>query len=103
MTKTVTLRLKDDVYEELHEATAAERCTLSSFIEAAALAWIREGQFVGDDEMVEILSDDALLRRLKSGSKQARRHKGDIVHAADASTDRYGRVPEPPDLESRSC
>ena len=51
----------------------------------------------------EILSDDALLLRLKSGSEQARRHKGNIVHTAGVRTDWHGRVPEPPDSESRNC
>ena len=76
MTKTVTLRLGEDVYEELREAAAAERRPLSNLIETAALARIREAQFVDDAEMAEILGNDALVGRLKSGSRQARRHKG---------------------------
>lgn len=79
MTKTVTLRLGEDVYEELREAAAAERRPLSNLIETAALARIREAQFVDDAEMAEILSNDALVRRLKSGSRQARRRKGQFV------------------------
>ena len=79
MTKTVTLRLGEDVYEELREAAAAERRRLSNLIETAALARIREAQFVDDAEMAEILGNDALVRRLKSGSRQARRRKGQFV------------------------
>ena len=79
MTKTVTLRLGEEVYEEFREAAAAERRTLSNLIETAALAWIREFQFVDDEEMTEILSDDALVRRLKTGSPQARGRGGDFV------------------------
>ena len=79
MAKTVTLRLGDDVYEELREAAAAERRSLSNLIETAALARIREAQFVDDEEMAQILSDDALVQRLKTGSQQARRHKGGIA------------------------
>ena len=105
MTKIVTLRLGNDVYEELRDAAVAKRRTLSSFIEAAALAWIREGQYVDDEEMIEILNDDALLRRLTTGSQQARRHKGEIVDYGRASADRCvlvprEHVPEPPDLGS---
>ena len=76
MAKTVTLRLGDDVYEELREAAVAERRSLSDLVETAALARIREAHFVDDEEMGEILSDDALVHRLKTGSQQARRHKG---------------------------
>ncbi|MDE2907481.1 MAG: ribbon-helix-helix protein, CopG family [Acidobacteriota bacterium] len=79
MTKTVTLRLGKDVYEELREAAAAERRPLSNLIETAALARIREAQFVDDAEMAEILDNDALVRRLKAGSRQARRGKGHFV------------------------
>ena len=79
MAKTVTLRLGEEVYEEFREAAAAERRTLSTLIETAALAGIRETQFVDDEEMTEILSNDALVGRLKTGSQQARRRKGDFV------------------------
>ena len=51
MTKTVTLRLGEEVYEEFREAAAAERRTLSNLIETAALARIRETQFVDDEEI----------------------------------------------------
>ncbi len=79
MTRTVTLRLGEEVYEEFREAAAAERRTLSKLFETAALARIRETQFLDDVEMTEILSNDALVGRLRTGSQQARRHKGDFV------------------------
>ncbi len=79
MTRTVTVRLEKDAYEELREAAAAERRPLSNFIATAALARVREAQFVDDAEMAEILSDDALVGRLKTGSQQARRRKGQFV------------------------
>ena len=79
MAKTVTLRLAEDVYEELREAAAAERRPLSNLIETAALARIREEQFVDDAEMAEILSNEDLTRRLKTGSRQARKRKGRFV------------------------
>lgn len=72
MVKTVTLQLEQDAYDELVEAAAAERQPLATFIATAALAKIREAQFVDDDEMAEILGNDALVRRLKAGSHQAR-------------------------------
>ena len=79
MTKTVTLRLGEDVYQELREAATAERRPLSNLIETAALARVREAQFVDDAEMAEILSNEALVRRLKTGSRQARGRKGRFV------------------------
>ncbi|HXV62680.1 MAG TPA: ribbon-helix-helix protein, CopG family [Vicinamibacteria bacterium] len=79
MAKTVTLRLDDEVYEELREAAEAENRPLSNLIETAALARIREQQFVDDAEMAEIRGNERLLERLKVGSKQARRRKGRFV------------------------
>lgn len=79
MSKTVTLRLDDDVYEELSEAARAARRPLSNLIETSALSKVREAQFVDDVEMAEILDNDALVRRLKAGSRQARKRQGRIV------------------------
>ena len=79
MVRTVTLRLEKGAYEELREAAAAERRSLSNFIATAALAQIRETQFTDDAEMAEILSDDVLVHRLKTGSQQARQRKGEFV------------------------
>ncbi len=79
MTKTITLRLDENVYAELREAATAERRPLSNLIETAALARVREDQFVDDAEMAEILDTDALRRRLRTGSRQARKRHGTIV------------------------
>ena len=79
MARTVTLRLEQDAYEELRDAAAAERRSLSNFIATAALERVRDAQFVDDGEMVEILNDDVLVRRLRTGSRQAHRRKGRFV------------------------
>ena len=79
MTKRVTLRLGEELYEEFREAAAAERRTLPNLIETSDLARIRETQFVDDEEVTEILNNDALVGRLKTGSQQARRCRGDFV------------------------
>jgi predicted transcriptional regulator len=79
MSKTVTLRLDESTYEELKEAARSQNRPLSNLIETAALAKVREEQFVDDAEMAEILEDEALLRRLKTGSRQAKRRKGRFV------------------------
>lgn len=79
MAKTVTLRLGDEIYEELREAAEAENRPLSNLIETAAVARIREQQFVDDAEMAEILDNERLLERLKAGSRQARRRKGRLI------------------------
>ena len=79
MHKTVTLRLKDDIYKIFAETAKAENRSLSNLIETAALKSIRDQQFVDDLELAEILSNTDLMNRLKEGSKQARKMKGRFV------------------------
>jgi len=79
MARTVTLRLDDGTYEELREAAKAERRPLSNLIETAALARVRDQQFVDEAEMIDILGNEALVRRLGAGSRDARRRRGRLV------------------------
>lgn len=79
MSKTVTLRLDEEVYKELKEAAEATRRPLSNLIETAALGKIREEQFVDDAEMADIRSNEALLERMRTGSRQAAERKGSFV------------------------
>ncbi len=79
MSKTVTLRLDEETYEEFREAAKAQRRPLSNLIETAALLKIREMQFVDDAEMAEILANERLVESLKAGSRDARRRRGRLV------------------------
>jgi len=79
MSKTVTLRLKEDVYNAFIEAAKAENRSLSNLIETAALNKIREQQFVDDAEMADILSDQELTKRIEKGSREAHLRKGQFV------------------------
>ena len=44
----MTFRLEPDAYEELREAAAAERRSLSNFIATGVLERVREAQFVDE-------------------------------------------------------
>ena len=79
MYKTITLRLKDEIYNIFFEMAKAENRSLSNLIETAALKNIREQQFVDDVEMAEILSNQDLIRRIREGSNEARKLKGRFV------------------------
>ncbi|MBT8366300.1 MAG: CopG family transcriptional regulator [Deltaproteobacteria bacterium] len=79
MPKTVTLRLKDDVYNAFMEAALAENRPLSNLIETAAISKIREQQFVDDVEMAEIHADQELVKRINQGSREARLRQGRFV------------------------
>jgi len=79
MPKTVTLRLKEEVYKAFVEAAQAENRPLSNFIETAAFAKMREQQFADDLEMVEIRANQELIKRINKGSEEARARKGRFV------------------------
>ena len=79
MSKTITLRLKDDVYNAFLEAALAENRPISNLIETAAISKIREQQFADDVEMAEILADRNLIKRISQGSREARLRKGSFV------------------------
>ena len=79
MSKTVTLRLKEDVYKAFSEAARAENRSLANLIETAAFNKIREQQFADDAEIAEILSDHDLIQRIKLGSQEAKIRKGRFV------------------------
>lgn len=79
MPKTITLRLDERVYEEFRQAAEAENRPISNLIETAALGRLREQQFVDDVEMAEILDNEKLVARLRTGSAQARARRGRFI------------------------
>ena len=79
MSKTVTLRLKEEVYDAFIEAAKAENRSRSNLIETAALNKIREQQFADDLELTEILTDQKLMKRIGKGSREAQLRKGQFI------------------------
>jgi hypothetical protein len=79
MPKTVTLRLDDRVYEEFRQAAEAENRPISNLIETAALSRLHEQMFVDDAEMAEILTNEKLVARMRTGSAQAAARQGRFV------------------------
>ncbi len=81
MAKTLTMRLDDETYEAFVRAARSERRSLANLIETAALRQIEQSQFADDAEMAEILSRPELVKRLKAGSRDAKKRKGRFVAA----------------------
>jgi hypothetical protein len=79
MAKTLTMRLDDKPYEAFVRAAKAERRSLANLVETAALLHIEESSFVDDVEMAEILSRPELVKRLKAGSRDARKRNRRFV------------------------
>jgi uncharacterized protein (DUF1778 family) len=76
MAKTLTVRIEEAAYRVIEEAAAAENRSVSNFIETAALQRAVAEIFVPEQEMSEIRSDAALVRRLKAGHRDAAARRG---------------------------
>jgi predicted transcriptional regulator len=79
MSKTITLILKDNVYNLLRRLAKQDNRTLSNFIETSTLRYIAEHEYADEDEMAEIRGNQELNRSLKRGMKDAKLKKGRFV------------------------
>jgi len=76
MTKTITLRVDDKIYKMLKEHAKIENRSLSNFIETATLNYMEETDLVDEFEMMEIIQNETLIKRIKKGSKDAKEKRG---------------------------
>jgi len=79
MTKTVTLRIDEEVYNILKFAAKGDKRTISNFIEYATLNYLSSNSYVSDNEMDEILNDKELEDGLKKGMDDIKNGKFVIV------------------------
>ena len=68
MSRTVTLRLKDSVYERLRTLAERDNRPLSNFIETATLRYLEQEEYVDEFETLEIRREPALERKHRSRS-----------------------------------
>ena len=76
MSKTVTLRLQEKVYEKFKQLAEADNRSLSNFIETAALRFIEEQEYADEFEMAEIRANIDLNRSLDRGLRDAKAKRG---------------------------
>ena len=79
MPKTITLRLRDEVYERLNKAAVEDNRSIANLIETLALKKLDEASLADDFEMEEIFSNADLLKKLERGHKHAVQKKGRLV------------------------
>ena len=72
MTKTITLRVEDNVYNTLKRAADGDKRTISNFIEYASINYILNNNFVDDSEMNEIMKHEKDLKKGMSDIKNGR-------------------------------
>ena len=76
MSKTISLRIDDSLYDSLRAHAEAENRSISNYIETATLRYIEETDYVDDFEMENIRRNEDLARRLRRGSLDAKKSRG---------------------------
>lgn len=79
MSKTVTLRLNERIYNMFRNLAVSENRTLSNFIETSVLRFIEHNQFVDEYEMTEIKNNKDLKASLNRALKDVNAQKGHFV------------------------
>jgi hypothetical protein len=79
MSKTVTLRLSDDVYQLFRQSAESDSRPLSNFIETAARRFIEQSGLADESEMAEIRGNAPLNRGIRRGQADARSKRGRFV------------------------
>ena len=79
MSKTVTIRLKDNIYEMFRNLAEGDNRTLSNFIETSVLRFIENSGYIGEYEMAEIYNNKSLNQSIKRGLQDAKLKKGRFV------------------------
>jgi hypothetical protein len=79
MSKTVTLRLSDDVYQLFRQSAESDNRPLSNFIETATRRFIEQSELADESEMAEIRGNAVLNRSIRRGQSDASGKRGRFV------------------------
>ena len=79
MSKTVTLRLDDAVYQKIKTFAEQDNRPISNYIETAALRYIDEIEYADEFEMENIMQNEKLLKSLQQGHLDAENKRGRFV------------------------
>ncbi|MFH1476837.1 MAG: CopG family transcriptional regulator [Verrucomicrobiota bacterium] len=79
MSKTLTLRLDEPVYQLFKTVAERENRPISNFIETAAMRFVQEYETVNEFEMAEIRGNIELNRSLKRGHLDAKKRRGAFI------------------------
>lgn len=79
MSKTITLRVEDPIYDIFKKAADGERRNISNFVENATIQYLTNEIYATDEEMNEILSDKKIVSSLRNGLKEVSQGKYKIV------------------------
>ena len=79
MSKTVTLRLDEDIYQRFRLMAERDNRPLSNFIETAVLRYLEREEYVDEFEMEEIRANRGLKASIKRGLADAKAGRGRVA------------------------
>jgi predicted transcriptional regulator len=79
MSRTITLRLDDGIYQKFKSLAIDDNRPLSNFIQTAALRFVEEHERVDEFEMAEIRGNTDLNRSIQNGLQDAKSKQGQFV------------------------
>ena len=79
MSRTVTLRLKDEIYEKFRNLAEDDNRTISNFRETSVLRSIENNSYMNEFEMADIRADKSLQHSIEKGLHDVKRKKSRFV------------------------
>ena len=79
MSKTVTLRLNEEVYQRFRSMAERDNRPLSNFIETAVLRYLEREEYVDEFEMAETRKDTELNKSIERGVADAKAGRGSFA------------------------
>ena len=79
MAKTITIRIDDELYNNIKNAADSEHRSISNYIENATRSYILNENFVSDEEMVDILKNKGFITSIKASLDDIEKGKYVIV------------------------
>jgi predicted DNA-binding protein len=76
VTKTVTMRLPVNVYNQISSLAKEDNRPISNYLETIALRYIEQSTLVDEFEMKEIRENKSLLERIKKGHESVKKGRG---------------------------
>jgi len=79
MTKTITLRLQENMYPRFKQLAECDNRSITNFIENAALRFIEKEEYLDDFKNDEILSNKDLIGSIQRDYEESIKGKGKLV------------------------
>ena len=79
MAKTITLRIEEDLYEAIKEASVSQNRSIANYIEHATRSYMLDESFVSEEEMEDIMKDKDFVRTIRSSLSDIEKGNYSIV------------------------